>query len=542
MRVFQFITLFLALTVACGCSHRRAQREPVAATLCDCATCRAEQSQMISVGAVPAERFQYSETSVVTSAPTLITDSVVTSTPTLTTIPSVTTTAPAATLEDSGFTMEMPAATKPSDISPEYASDPGDEVVTEPPFSSSESVEMDEAPQQFNVPEVKEIESPSNMLDLGGSNFSPVKQLPQQETTDNAFLPFNRDLFNAKSEASVPLPVERQPSVLIERVSEGSQLELDTVAPPAGSQFQLLLNEPSSNEFEIQDSIVSAPVAIEAEQPELVEPKVDLAEPQANTFEPTAKLAAPNFAASDRTLAAQPQPTETVVQGRLYEPPVVLHARPQRSQLATVPVRTPHVVQPASAQTPMQHQRITQDSQLDPVYGLPLNNQVQFNSLPAIVEPQPATAAEAQHLHVHIHHEYGDNPIGVQGPVAYQNGQPVSNVQVVYRDDNGRVIMAPPTPTGGVAATVPVGDQRTYYVPPKQILRLKAVSPINQPRHNPSVASIQMRDTVVHGGNHLLTKPDYQAQAVQTNHGLPGIDHEKLRKAFKESPSGNSLR
>ena len=102
--------------------------------------------------------------------------------------------------------------------------------------------------------------------------------------------------------------------------------------------------------------------------------------------------------------------------------------------------------------------------------------------------------------------------------------------------------MAPPTPTTGVAVAVPTGDQRTYYVPPKQILRLKAVAPIDQPRSNPSVASIQMRDTVVYGGTHLLTKPEYQAQAAQTNHGLPGIDHEKLREAFKNSPSGRSLR
>ena len=102
--------------------------------------------------------------------------------------------------------------------------------------------------------------------------------------------------------------------------------------------------------------------------------------------------------------------------------------------------------------------------------------------------------------------------------------------------------MAPPTPTGSINSAEPIGDRRTYYVPPEQILRLKATSPISRQRSYPSVATIQMRDTVVHGGTHLLATPDYQAQPVLTEHGLPGINYDKLREAFKTSPTDNPLR
>ena len=123
-----------------------------------------------------------------------------------------------------------------------------------------------------------------------------------------------------------------------------------------------------------------------------------------------------------------------------------------------------------------------------------------------------------------------------------QAGQQAANVQVVYRDDEGRVIMAPPTPTASIRSAEPIGDQRTYYVPPEQILRLKATAPIAKPRSNPSVATIQMRDTIIHGGTHLLATPESQARPVLTNHGLPGINHEKLREAFKTSTTDNPLR
>ena len=531
MRVYQFITLFLAVGIACGCSHRRPQQQPVAATLCDCSACRCEQERLISTGAVPAEHFDRS--------------------------------APATTLPASEPSLAEPRAAEPSELSPEYTTDSGSSGNESPfssgnpiemdeapqPFSSSNPIEMDEAPQLFNAPAVDKIESlqdqiPSNTLELTPEPSSPpVGQFPAQNSSENVFKPFSRDLFKAKSETSTPIPLEQQPSILIDKVSETKQPDLGAVTPPSTSQFQLSLSEPSSSDFKIPDSIANSPAEIEPEMPEIVEPEIDTHEPQTSTYEQVGSVAMPDFASNPQTFVPETgQPTETVV-GQLYEDPVVLYARPRRRQLIRKPVQAPPAVQPASIQKPVEHQSIAQNSQLDPVYGLPLSNQVQFNSLPAIAEPQPAPApAGAQHLHVHIHHDYGNNAGVIQGPVAYQNGQPASNVQVVYRDDKGRVIMAPPTPTTGVTAAVPTGDQRTYYIPPKQILRLKAVSPIDQPRSNPSVASIQMRDTVVYGGSHLLTKPEYQAQAVQINHGLPGIDHEKLRGAFKTPPAGNSLR
>ena len=539
MRVYQFITLFLALGIACGCSHRRAQRQPVAASLCDCSACRYEQERLISAGAVPAEHFENSAHSTISSV--------------------------------GEPTAAKPVTAEPSELSPEYTVDSGNENVEKSPFSSGNPIEMDEPPQLFNVPAVDKIESlqeqiPSGTLELtpDSGSIDSVGQQPGQSSSENVFQPFNRDVFKVKSETTAPVPLEQQPSILIDKVSETSQPDLGAITPPSTSQFQLSLSEPSSSDFEIPDSIVNTPVEIEPKLPEIVEPEVDAREPRTSTFEPVGADAMPDFASTPPTNTFEPvrsdatpdfastprtfvpeknQPTETVVEGQLYENPVVLYARPRRGQLIPSPAQTPGAVQPASIQKPVEHQGIAQNSKLDPVYGLPLNNQVQFNSLPVIEEPQLAPVpAEAQHLHVHIHHDYGNNAGLVQGPVAYQNGQPAANVQVVYRDDKGRVIMAPPTPTTGVAVAVPTGDQRTYYVPPKQILRLKAVAPIDQPRSNPSVASIQMRDTVVYGGTHLLTKPEYQAQAAQTNHGLPGIDHEKLREAFKNSPSGRSLR
>ena len=517
MRVYQFITIFLALGIACGCSHRRAQRQPVAATLCDCATCRFEQERLINSGAAPAEHFESSGhvKTLSTSAPELLAPTV---------------------------------AAEPSGLSPEY----DNAVEKKSPFPSGNPIDMDEAPQLFNAPVVGRVISLPDQISNDTLKITPEVSSPPplgQSPAENSFKPFSRDLFKVKSET---VPLEQQPSILIDKVTEASQPDLGAVTPESTSEFQLSLSEPSSNDFRVPDSITSALTLVEPElpevvEPEIVEPEIDTREPQTNTFESASNVATPDFTSNTRSFTPTiSQPTETVVEGQLYEDPVVLYARPRRGQLIASPVQAPQAVQPVSVQKPIEqvdYQGIAQDSQLDPVYGLPLNNQVSFNSLPAIAEPQPAPSpVEAQHLHVHIHHDYGNNAGVVQGPVAYPNGQSAANVQVVYRDDKGRVVMAPPTPTMGVAAVVPTGDPRTYYMPPKQILRLKAVSPIDQPRSNPSVASIQMRDTVVYGGNHLLTKPEYQAQIVQTNHGLPGIDHEKLREAFKTSPSGRTLR
>ena len=413
MRVYQFITIFLALGIACGCSHRRAQRQPVAATLCDCATCRFEQERLINSGAAPAEHFESSGhvKTLSTSAPELLDPTV---------------------------------AAEPSGLSPEY----DNAVEKKSPFPSGNPIDMDEAPQQFNAPAVDKIKSlqdqiPNDTLKLtpetGG--LPPFGQHPAQKSSDNSFKPFSRDLFKAKSETSPKVPLEQQPSILIDKVSEAGQPDLGAVTSPPTSQFQLSLSEPSSSDFRIPDSI-TAPPAVEPELPEVVEPEVDTREPQASTFEQVSNVATPDFASNTRHFIPEmSQPTETVVEGQLYEDPVVLYARPRRGQLIASPVQTPkaiqtpQAVQPASVQKSVEqvdHQGIAQHSQLDPVYGLPLSNQVNFNSLPAIADPQPApTPVEAQHLHVHIHHDYSNNAGVVQGPVAYQNGQPAANVQVV---------------------------------------------------------------------------------------------------------------
>ena len=422
MRVYQFITIFLALGIACGCSHRRAQQQPVAATLCDCAACRCEQERLISTGAVPAEHFGNSipATTLPTNEPELM--------------------APAVAAPET----VQPVVVEPSELSPEYTTDSSNADEKKSPFSSGNPIDIDEAPQQFNAPAVDGIKPlqdqiPNGTLKLAPEpgSLPPLGQHPAQDSSDNSFKPFSRDLFKVKSETSPKVPLEQQPSILIDKVSEAVQPNLGTVTPPPTSEFQLSLSEPSSSDFRITDSITASP-AVEPELPEVVEPEIDTREPQTSTFEVVSNIATPDFASNTRNFVPEiSQPTETVVEGQLYEDPVVLYARPRRGQLIASPVQTPKAVQPASVQKPVEqvdHQGIAQHSQLDPVYGLPLSNQVNFNSLPAIADPQSApTPVEAQHLHVHIHHDYSNNAGVVQGPVAYQNGQPAANVQVVYR-------------------------------------------------------------------------------------------------------------
>ena len=531
MRVVQFVTLFLALSVVCGCSHRRSQRVPVAATFCDCSTCRCEQQRLISEGAVPADHFQsygHSELG-----------------------------EPVATI--------APAQASPvvNDFAPEYSNAAGSGSKTSSPYSSGNPIEMDgEAPQMFSPPVVDDIITDKNQflpstsppdlnLELPKSNqitpesgdFGPIDQIPSETLPNGAFKPFNRDVFKVKSQIE-SVPLQQQPSILIEKVSETHQPDLSSLVPQ--------VREPETNDFQIPDSLALDHLSLNQDQVEVTEPIEPVAEPvqpYRNQFKPTAEVSLPapdNSIPLARTFTPVPQPirqTETVVQGELYEDPIVLYARQRRALLTASAVQTPGSVQPASVQKPAEHQSIVQNSEFDPVYGLPLSNDVQFDSLPAVQQPQPqaASSSQSQHLHVHIHHDYSSNATG-QVQHSQQAGPQARNVQVVYRDEDGRVMMAPPTPTGGLGSAEPRGDQRTYYVPPEQILRLQATSPINRPRSNPSVATIQMRDTVIHGGTHLLATPDNRAQPVLTEHGLPGIDYKQLRKAFNTSPTDNPLR
>ena len=84
------------------------------------------------------------------------------------------------------------------------------------------------------------------------------------------------------------------------------------------------------SDFRIPDSI-TAPPAVEPELPEVVETEVDTREPQTSTFEQVSNVATPDFASNTRHFIPEmSQPTETVVEGQLYEDPVVLYARPRR--------------------------------------------------------------------------------------------------------------------------------------------------------------------------------------------------------------------
>ena len=558
MRVSQFVTLFLALTVVCGCSHRRTQRVPVTASLCECSTCRCDQERLIREGAIPADHFEGFDNSQ--------------------------TEVPAAT--PSPFEAQPTA----NDIAPEYgSSSPNSVPTTRSPYSSGNPIEMGEAPQTLNAPAVDKIkvdsnqfppsasgsdlnlnleQPPSNQITTEPEEFGTIDQIPSQTLPDGAFQPFDRDVFKVKSKIENVKPVDQQPSILIDTVSDNYQPDLSSLVLPSERQLQMpQAVQPSTNDFSIPDSSASNHLSLEQGQVNNAQPLVLVAEnsqPALNQLEPAAELTLPtlNETVPDaQTFSPVPQPirqTETVVEGDLYEDPVVLYARQRRGVLTASAVQTPgtvrapQAVEPASMQKPAKHQSIVQNSEFDPIYGLPLSNDVQFDSLPAIQPPpvvqQPAVQLPAvapsnqpQHLHVHIHHDY-DNASAGQVRHSEQTDHQARNVQVVYRDDEGRVIMAPPTPTGSIHSAEPTGDQRTYYVPPEQILRLKATSPINRPRSNPSVATIQMRDTVTHGGTHLLATPDYQAQPVLIEHGLPGINYEKLREAFKSSPTENPLR
>ena len=528
MRVVQFVTLFLALAVMCGCSHRRAQQQPVTTSFCECSTCRCDQERLIREGAIPAGHFQNSE-AFQTSEP-------------------IATVAPLA------------APLRTNDFAPEYASEP---VVGAPsPYSSGNPIEMDgKVPQAFDVPQVDNIQdntqvppsTPAKELKLEWPSSTPVTppdQIPSELVPDGAFKPFNREVFKVEANAEAKLPQDEKPSTLIDKLSMTNEPELNSFVPP--------LKEPDTTDFQLLNSFVQNHLSLEQEQPEIVEPDETVAETiqqDLNEFEPPAEmvlLAPKELVPVAQALAPVPQPirqTETIVEGELYEDPIVLYARQRRDVLTASAVQKPGVVRPASVRKPVKHQSIVQDSEFDPVYGLPLSNNVQFNSLPTIQQPpvtplvatQAAPSTEAQHLHVHIHHDYR-NPAAGQVRYSDQTRQQAANVQVVYRDDEGRVIMAPPTPTGSINSAEPNGDQRTYYVPPEQILRLKATSPIDRPRSKPSVATIQMRDSVIHGGTHLLASPEYQAMPVLTEHGLPGINYDKLREAFKTSPNDNPLR
>ena len=465
MRAYQFVTLFLVITVVCGCSHRRVHRRPISTSSCACDSCRFEKEQLIESGAIPADYFGHSEAF--------------------------------ETVEPES--KDSATASSSSILSPEYSSDVGGEVVTESPFFSGNPVDMDsEAPESFVAPSDDDSQAPSGELLLGNIpelNLKTTSEIPlvpssTQDAPESDFRPVDSEL------------------------SEIHEPELSLPMPPATQQLipiPVLEFPADDNDFRILDSAVFTPRSPEG-QLEVTGVVSEEIESQPYTHQPIISNPLPQLAFSANRFAPKlAQQSEAVVEDELYEEPI--------------------------AQQPVEHQSIVQDSKLDPVYGLPLSNNVSFNSLPTIEAPMTDSSAQAQHLQVHIHHEYGSAAGLAQGHTGVRDNPSATNVQVVYRDDQGRIVMAPPA-----KIDEPVGDQRTYYIPPEQILRLKAVSPIDQPQSAPSVASIQMRDTIVQGGKHLLTIPEHRTRSVQMSHGLPGIDHEKLREAFQAFPTANPLR
>lgn len=491
MRAYQFVTLFLVITVVCGCSHRRVHRRPISTSSCACDSCRFEKEQLIESGAIPAGYFGHSEAF--------------------------------ETVEPES--KDSATASSSSILSPEYSSDVGGEVVTESPFFSGNPVDMgSEAPESFVAPSDDDSQAPSGELLSGNIPELNLKTTPEiplvpsstQDAPESDFRPVDSELSKISTESPTQISImsiERQPPTLIDKVSEIHEPELSLPMPPATQQLipiPVLEFPADDNDFRILDSAVFTPRSPE-KQLEVTGVSEEI-ESQPYTHQPIISNPLPQLAFSANRFAPKlVQQSEAVVEDELYEEPI--------------------------AQQPVEHQSIVQNLKLDPVYGLPLSNNVSFNSLPTIKAPMTDSPAQAQHLHVHIHHEYGSAAGLAQGHTVVGDNPSATNVQVVYRDDQGRIVMAPPA-----KIDEPVGDQRTYYIPPEQILRLKAVSPIDQPQSAPSVASIQMRDTIVQGGKHLLTIPEHQTRSVQMSHGLPGIDHEKLREAFQAFPTANPLR
>ena len=491
MRAYQFVTLFLVITVVCGCSHRRVHRRPISTSSCACDSCRFEKEQLIESGAIPAGYFGHSEAF--------------------------------ETVEPES--KDSATASSSSILSPEYSSDVGGEVVTESPFFSGNPVDMgSEAPESFVATSDDDSQAPSGELLSGNIPELNLKTTPEiplvpsstQDAPESDFRPVDSELSKISTESPTQISImsiEQQPPTLIDKVSEIHEPELSLPMPPATQQLipiPVLEFPADDNDFRILDSAVFTPRSPE-KQLEVTGVSEEI-ESQPYTHQPIISNPLPQLAFSANRFAPKlVQQSEAVVEDELYEEPI--------------------------AQQLVEHQSIVQNSKLDPVYGLPLSNNVSFNSLPTIKAPMTDSPAQAQHLHVHIHHEYGSAAGLAQGHTVVGDNPSATNVQVVYRDDQGRIVMAPPA-----KIDEPVGDQRTYYIPPEQILRLKAVSPIDQPQSAPSVASIQMRDTIVQGGKHLLTIPEHQTRSVQMSHGLPGIDHEKLREAFQAFPTANPLR
>lgn len=238
-------------------------------------------------------------------------------------------------------------------------------------------------------------------------------------------------------------------------------------------------------------------------------------EPSGSSLEP--ELTEPQIA--DSTTAETPQ----------SEQPIVLYARPTQSHsVSENTAKLDHHSVGHSSKINYFEDKKTQHK-VDDQYGLPTTNAVEFTELPAMQNaPKSAVVSSTQMGSTHM--------------LGNQQGA----MLVVYRDEEGRLFLAPPTPhtkdiKDGTNPLKPqskltsIAPAKEYYVEPMKIIRLKATTPIGQPRPHPSVASILMRDTVIADGTHLLKNPELKKEQIGTikSSGDPVIDYEKLREAIR---------
>ena len=148
---------------------------------------------------------------------------------------------------------------------------------------------------------------------------------------------------------------------------------------------------------------------------------------------------------------------------------------------------------------------------VDPILGLPLGGQLEFSALPE--------------LEASIHQDAR---------------------QVVYRDELGRHVVAPPTQPASNLGLTPIfqpesSSSQQYYLPPQSMLRLRATTPLGKPVNKPSVASILMRDTVIVRGSRLLDDPGVVPQSSQPTRmvegGSPSIRQALQRLKVEPKPA-----
>lgn len=219
------------------------------------------------------------------------------------------------------------------------------------------------------------------------------------------------------------------------------------------------------------------------------------------------------------------------------EQPIVLYARPTQSHTVSENTgKLDHQSLGHSSTINYIEDKKSPQKMVDDQYGLPTTNAVEFAELPAMKNDPKSAIASTNSVSTN------SNQVGSTHMLGNQQGA----MLVVYRDEEGRLFLAPPAPhTKDIEDRTnplkpqsklnPIAPAKEYYVEPMKIIRLKATTPIGQPHPHPSVASILMRDTVIADGTHLLKNPEIRKEQIGTikSSGDPVIDYEKLREAIR---------